>query len=198
MNLKEALELRRSYYAIGNASPVSDKQLQELVEFAATHVPSAFNSQSSRLVLLLGEAHTKLWNIVKDTLRPIVPPSAFPKTEEKIDNCFAAGHGTVLFFEDQEVVAGLQKQFPAYAENFPVWSEHTSAMHQLATWTLLRESGLGASLQHYNPLIDKSVRTAYDLPDTWKLVAQMPFGNPLAAPGEKEFKPISEKVRVIR
>ena len=44
---------------------------------------------------------------------------AFAKTEEKIDNSFACGYGTVLFFEDQTVVKGLQEAFPSYQENFP-------------------------------------------------------------------------------
>ena len=45
------------------------------------HVPSAFNSQSTRVVLLLGESHKKLWQIVKDALKRIVPAEAFVKTE---------------------------------------------------------------------------------------------------------------------
>jgi len=56
-----------------------------------------------------------------------VPGEAFAKTEEKIDNSFACGYGTVLFFEDQKVVKGLQEAFPSYQENFPGWSLQTSA-----------------------------------------------------------------------
>lgn len=102
------------------------------------------------------------------------------------------------FFEDTDVVRGLQQQFPAYAGNFPVWSEQTSAMHQLAVWTMLEDAGLGASLQHYNPLIDDEVRKRWSLPGEWKLVAQMPFGTPAGEPGEKTFKPLDERIRVFR
>ena len=115
-----------------------------------------------------------------------------------IEHSFAAGYGTVLFFEDTDVVRGLQQQFPAYAGNFPVWSEQTSAMHQLAVWTMLEDAGLGASLQHYNPLIDDEVRKRWSLPGEWKLVAQMPFGTPAGEPGEKTFKPLDERIRVFR
>ena len=94
---------------------------------------------------------------------------------------------TILFFEDRSIVEGLQKQFPTYHENFPTWSQHTSAMHQLAIWTMLEDKGLGASLQHYNPLIDEDVRSTWHLPETWQLIAQMPFGTPVAEPGGKEL-----------
>lgn len=193
----EALKHRRTYYGITNQSPISNKQIEELVDFAVTHVPSAFNSQSTRVVLLLGENHRKLWQIVKDTLRKIVPAEAFKATEAKIDGSFACGYGTVLFFEDQTVVKGLQDMFSAYKDNFPVWSSQTSAMHQLAIWTLLEDAGLGASLQHYNPLIDEEVRRTWNLPESWSLIAEMPFGLPVSEPGEKEYKPLADRVKVF-
>lgn len=195
---KQALESRRTYYAIGSESPVSDEKIEEVVKFAVKNVPSSFNSQSTRVVLLLGENHKKLWNITKDILRKIVPAEAFKSTEEKIDNCFLAGHGTILYFEDQDVVKGLQNSFPSYADNFPVWSQQTSAMHQLAIWTMLEDLGFGVNLQHYNPLIDEEVAKEWSIPATWKLIAEMPFGNPLGEPGEKQFKPIEERVKVFK
>lgn len=71
---------------------------------------------------------------------------------------FKAGYGTVLFFEDQSIVKSLQEQFALYADNFPIWSQQTSGMHQLVVWTALEGEGLGATLQHYNPLIDDEVK----------------------------------------
>ena len=183
----EALEHRRSYYSIGSDSPVLDEEVVHIVRTAVKNVPSAFNSQSTRIVLLLGDEHKKLWDIVKSTLKQRIPSDAFAKTEAKIDGCLAAGHGTVLYFEDTAVVKNLQEAFPSYAENFPTWSQHTSAMHQFAIWTMLEDAGLGASLQHYNPLIDEEVRRTWNLPGSWMLIAEMPFGTPTAEPGEKEF-----------
>ena len=177
----EALEHRRSYYSIGNDSPVLDEEVVHIVRTAVKNVPSAFNSQSTRIVLLLGDEHKKLWDIVKNTLKQRISPEAFVKTEAKIDACFAAGHGTVLYFED-----------------FPTWSQHTSAMHQFAIWTMLEDAGLGASLQHYNPLIDDEVRRTWDLPESWMLIAEMPFGTPTAEPGEKEFQELSERIKIFR
>lgn len=62
-------------------------------------------------------------------------------------NSFNAGHGTVLFFEDQDVIAAMQKRAPAYEHHFPQWSGHASGMVQFIVWTALEQEGLGASLQ---------------------------------------------------
>ena len=138
---EEALEHRRSYYSIGSSSPVSDEELIRVVRQAVKHVPSAFNSQSTRIVLLLGDEHKKLWDIVKDTLKARILAEAFVKTEAKIDGCFASGHGTVLYFEDMSVVRGLQDAFPSYKDNFPTWAQHTSAMPE--DWMLIAEMPFG-------------------------------------------------------
>jgi len=195
---KEALAHRRSYYALSNRSLISDAEIEDMVKFAIKNIPSAFNSQSTRIVLLFGDQHTRLWNIVKEILRKMVPAKDFKTTENKIDTFFASGYGTVLFFEERTIVEGLQKSFPTYCEKFPLWSQQTSAMHQLAVWTMLEDAGFGASLQHYNPLIDKAVLKEWQLPETWELIAQMPFGVPLQEPVVKEFNPIEERVRIFK
>lgn len=193
-SFKDALKARRTFYQIDNNSTLSDKEIRDLIRFAVEYVPSAFNSQTTRVVLLTGRAHEKLWAIVKDTLRKLVPADAFARTEQKVDGSFACGYGTVLYFEDMSIVRGLQESFPAYKDNFPVWAEQTDAMHQLVIWTMLEDAGMGASLQHYNPLIDDEVRKTWNLPDDWKLIAQMPFGTPVAQPGPKEVISLDKRV----
>ncbi|PIE94035.1 nitroreductase [Bacillus fungorum] len=189
-----ALKERRTYYGINKEVQVSDERIKEIVEFAVKYTPSSFNSQTARLVVLFCEAHDKLWDITTETLRKVVGDGDFSGTQQKMDS-FKAGYGTVLFFEDEAIVKSLQEKFAAYAENFPIWSHQASGMHQLVVWTGLEAEGLGASLQHYNPLIDDEVKTEWNVPANWKLIAQMPFGNPTAAPGEKEFQPIEERVK---
>lgn len=193
----EAMAHRRSYYSIGSDSSVLDEEIVHIIREAVKNVPSAFNSQSTRIVLLLGDEHKKLWNIVKETLKARISAEAFAKTEAKIDGCFASGHGTVLYFEDTSVVKKLQEAFPSYKDNFPTWSQHTSAMHQFAIWTMLEDMGLGASLQHYNPLIDDEVRRTWNLPGDWMLIAQMPFGTPTGEPGEKVFEDLSKRIKIF-
>lgn len=195
---EEALEHRRSYYAIGSDSPVLDEEIVHVVREAVKNVPSAFNSQSTRIVLLFGDEHRKLWGIVKSTLKKRISAEAFVQTEAKIDGCFASGHGTVLYLEDTSVVKKLQDSFPSYKDRFPTWSQHASAMHQLAVWAMLEDLGLGASLQHYNPLIDEEVRRTWNLPEEWELVAEMPFGTPTGEPGEKEFEDLSKRIKIFR
>ncbi|MDR0891580.1 MAG: nitroreductase family protein [Mediterranea sp.] len=193
------LKNRRTYYAISGESPISDQAIEDIIRSAVKYVPSAFNSQSTRVVLLLGNSHRQLWDIVKKTLRKrVASDEAFARTEAKIDGSFASGYGTVLYFEDQTVVEGLQKSFPSYKDNFPGWSQQASAMHQLAIWTMLEEEGFGASLQHYNPLIDDEVRATWKLPETWKLIAQMPFGKPAQQPAEKEYSSVDDRIRVFK
>ena len=195
---EDALEGRRSYYNISSESPVADYEIVHVLHQVVKHVPSAFNSQTTRLVLLLGEEHTKFWNIVKNTLKKIVPDDVFVKTENKIDRSFASGYGTVLFWEDTEVVNKFMTTYPLYAENFKTWSQQTSGMHQFTVWTMLENLGFGASLQHYNPLVDEEVKHVWHLPKEWTLVAQMPFGMPTASPEEKTYKPLEERVKVFK
>lgn len=197
-NLKEALKHRRSYYVIGNQTTLPDDEIEEILDLAALHTPSAFNSQSSRMVLLLKNHHQRLWEIVKETLKNTISAAAFSSTEAKINKSFAAGYGTVLFFEDRSIVESLQKAYPLYHEKFPLWSQQTSGMHQLALWTMLEDAGFGASLQHYNPLIDEKVIAEWKLPEDWELIAQMPFGLPLEPPKKKEFNPLCDRVRVFK
>ena len=193
---KKMVENRRSYYAIDKKSPVSDQEIREIIEHAVKHVPSAFNSQSARVVLLLGENHDKLWEITRETLRKIVPADSFASTDAKIDG-FKNGYGTIMFFEDQTVIEGLQEQFSLYKDVFPVWSLQSSGMLQYTIWVTIEAAGLGASLQHYNPLIDDEVKAAWNLPEKWKLLAQMPFGTPVSEPGDKDFLPLDDRFKVF-
>lgn len=191
-----ALKKRRTQYALGKNLPLSQDATAELIREAIKHSPSSFNSQSSRAIVLFGAESEKLWDIAKEELRKIVPADAFEQTEAKIDS-FAAGAGTVLFFEDQNVVKGLQENFALYADNFPVWSEQAGGMAQLSVWSALANEDIGASLQHYNPLIDAEVAKAWNIPSSWKLRAQMPFGSNEQAFGDKVFMDDAERFKIF-
>ncbi|MBD8498040.1 nitroreductase family protein [Paenibacillus arenosi] len=196
-DLLKALKERRSIYGISKDHVVSDTRIEELVAEAVQHTPSAFNSQSARVVVLLGEQHDKLWNLTEDALRKVVPAENFTPTKEKMD-AFRSGYGTVLFFEDETVVKGLQEQFALYSDNFPIWSQQSSGMLQFVVWTLLDAEGFGATLQHYNPLIDAGIAEEWNIPSTWKLTGQMPFGKPTVTAGEKAFQPLDSRLKVFK
>jgi len=195
MSFLAHMKQRRTIYAIGKNVPLTADQIEDIIKDAVRNSPSAFNSQTSRVVTLYGASHEKFWNIVRETLRKVVPEDAFEKTNAKIDS-FAAGYGTVLFFEDQETVKSLQKQFALYAEHFPAWSEHSTGIAQFAVWSSLAEHHIGASLQHYNPVIDAEVAATFDIPESWKLRAELVFGSIEAPAGEKTF--LDDSVRFKR
>ncbi|MGE7780077.1 nitroreductase family protein [Peribacillus sp. NPDC097264] len=190
----QAIEDRRSYYGISKEAVVPNSRIKEVIDHAVQYSPTAFNSQSARVVVLTGESHDQFWDITKETLRKIVDEKDFKQTEDKMLS-FKNGYGTVLFYEDQSIVEHLQEQFKSYADKFPIWSNQSSGMLQFVVWTALEGEGFGASLQHYNPLIDEEVTKTWDLPRKWKLIAQMPFGKPTAEPGDKEIVPLDERVK---
>ena len=195
MSFLAHMKQRRTIYAIGQNVPITADKIEDIIKDAVRNSPSAFNSQTSRVVTLYGESHVKFWSIVRETLRKMVPESAFENTNAKI-NSFAAGYGTVLFFEDQDAVKSLQEQFPLYAEHFPAWSEHSTGIAQFAVWSSLAEQHIGASLQHYNPVIDDEVAATFDIPKNWKLRAELVFGSIEAPAGEKTF--LDDSIRFKR
>ena len=195
-DFSSAMKERRTFYGISPESKVSDERINEVIRDAILHAPSAFNSQSARVVLLLGNHHKKLWEITLEELGKIVPEERFQPTREKIDS-FASGYGSVLFFDDESIVKSLQENFPLYKDNFPIWAQQANGMLQYLIWTSLVIEGFGASLQHYNPLIDDAVKKQWDITKSWKLIAQMPFGVPVHPPDEKSFLPIEERFMVF-
>lgn len=195
--LQKLAEKRRSIYALSNQLPVSNDEIVNLVEHAVLHTPSAFNSQSTRIVVLFGEDHKKLWDITEEALKVIVgDDEKFQGTKDKIAG-FRAGAGTVLFFEDKGVVRNMQEAAPLYADKFPIWAHQTNAMHQYVIWTALASIDVGANLQHYNPVIDQRVADAWDIAEDWELNAQMVFGAIEQPAGDKAFQPLDKRMKVF-
>lgn len=203
MSFLEELKNRRTIYALGRNTEVSDEKIVEVIKEAVRQSPSAFNSQTTRVLILLNDEVTSFWNeMVANDLEATmkeqgVPEEAIAGTKEKLAN-FATSKGTVLFFEDQDVVKGLQEQFALYADNFPIWSEQASGISTVNAWTALSaELGLGANLQHYNPVVDASVMAKYGVPANWKLRGQLNFGSIEAPAGEKEFMNDEDRFKVV-
>ena len=196
-DLQQLAEKRRSIYALSDNLPVSNDEIVNLVEHAILHTPSAFNSQSTRIVVLFGADHNKLWDITEETLKDIVnDEEKFQGTKDKIAG-FRAGAGTIMFFEDKGVVKKMQENAPLYADKFPIWAHQTSAMHQYVIWTALASIDIGANLQHYNPVIDQKVADAWNIAEDWELNAQMVFGAIEQPAGDKAFQPVEERMKVF-
>ncbi len=193
----DAVKQRRSIYGLSNEKIVPNEKIAEIVKGAVTHVPSPYNSQSTRVVVLFGQEHKTFWRLVLDELKKVTSPNRFLATQRKVEGSFASGYGTVLYFVDKSAVDELAAKFPLYADKFALWSQHSNAMHQYVIWTALEAEGLGASLQHYSPLVDDAVREKWNVPAEWQMVAQMPFGKPTQSPGDKELKSLDERVRIF-
>lgn len=194
----ELAKKRRSIYALGRKVDFSQDELVELITSVIKQAPSPFNNQTTRAMILFGNSHEKLWDIVAAALRQVVKDDdAFAKTQAKI-NGFKAAYGTVLFFTETQTVKDFEQNFSLYADNFQDWSEQAQGNAQYAVWTALAENDLGANLQHYNPLIDDAVREAFDVPASWRLRAEMDFGSIEAPAGDKDYLDDSERFRVFK
>lgn len=190
MNIIQSLSARRSYYNINKNLPVSEQELLDTIQKVTELVPDAFDMKSARVVVALGEKQDALWDAIYDAFGGKV-------AREKIDS-FKAGAGTVLYFYDEDVVKTMQEKFTLYADNFPVWANQANGMLQISIWSAFREMNIGASLQHYNPVIDDVVKEIFDVPQTYKLLAQMPFGGIVGEPDAKEKEDIGKRVRLVK
>ena len=195
MEYSDAIKIRRSQYALTNTIKVPEEKVVEVIKESIKHTPSPYNIQSTRAMVLLGENHKKLWQIVKEVLLEKIGAERFVATEEKINKNFLSGYGTILFFIDEAVV---KENAQKISKNFYGWANESAAMAQVAVWTGLSDLGLGASLQHYNPIIDQKTKAAFEIAENWKPISQMPFGDIIAEPKVKEFKDIDTLVKVKR
>ncbi|MDE8324989.1 nitroreductase family protein [Erysipelothrix rhusiopathiae] len=193
----EDLELRRYRYGLSKEAVLTEEEVIELVEASVQHTPSAFNAQTQRAVVLFGKHSDTFWDLTREALRKVAPEEGFENTVAKLES-FKQGQGTILYYIDTDVVKGLQDQFALYADNFPIWAEQENGMMQLVTWTALAGAGIGASVQHYNPLVDASAAEAFEIPSSWKLVAQMPFGKAIDEVQPKTHQDVKGKVKVFK
>ncbi|KAJ5492431.1 hypothetical protein N7453_010528 [Penicillium expansum] len=191
-SLLELVKARRTFYDLKGESPVSDDVIERIVQDSVLHVPSSFNTQTSRVVLLLKEEHKK--GLVA---AGHVPKEQFETATKPKLNSFRAAYGTVLFFVDFESLAPIKEKFAIYADKFDPFALESNAMSQYLVWTALQSEGFGANLQHYSPLIDEQIAKTWNIPASWKLDAQLVFGTPNSQPGEKAFAPIEDRYKVF-
>lgn len=193
----ELQKKRRSIYALGKNVDISKEEITDLIKNVVNESPTAYNSMSNRIVILWGEEHNKLWELVKASIKAVVSEEDYPSSEQKINCAFQSGIGTILFYEDRKTIEELKKKFPLYAESFPKYAQQSNGMSQYAVWTALAEKGIGASLQHYNELIEDKLREIFNIPSEWILISQMPFGSKEAAPNEKNYLSDDERFKVL-
>lgn len=92
--LIELAKNRRSYYPLSKDLAIPADKIQEIVKALLQEVPSSFNSQSNRVLVLFGADHEKLWDITTEVLKPIVPADSWEGTAGKM-GMFKGAAGTV-------------------------------------------------------------------------------------------------------
>lgn len=91
----QAVKDRRTIYQLNKEAPISDEKIVEIAKQIILDVPSSFNSQSARLVVLLNKEHDTFWDQVRDTLKPVVPEDQWESHTVPRLNGFKAAYGTV-------------------------------------------------------------------------------------------------------
>lgn len=94
ISFKEGIEHRRSIYQLEKRSPISDAKVKEICTSALKNVPSAFNAQSTRLVVLLKDHHDKFWSMLTEILKMHTPEEKWERTRGRME-MFGAAYGTV-------------------------------------------------------------------------------------------------------
>lgn len=194
MTYREAMEARRSIRSLSQGANVGREEVVTLIEQALTWVPSGYNMQAVRLLLLTGKEHQRFWHESFETLMEGKDEAARAKTRKKFDG-FAGGMGTVLFFDDMNTLAEVQGKMPKYAATMEEWMHHGQGMMQYGIWTGLVDLGLAVSIQHYNPIVDTLVAVNWKVPESWTLRAQMPYGGPKESPAPRQG--LSAKARYM-
>ena len=99
--LKDAVKNRRTIYGLNKKAPIDDKAIEEILRVAIKDVPSSFNSQSTRLVVLLGEQHEKFWDVVTEILKAHVPEEKWGHTGDRMKG-FRDAYGSVSSCKNKE------------------------------------------------------------------------------------------------
>lgn len=192
MNFTDMIKNRRSVYALSKTIPVFDNKVIQLINDSVRYAPDAFDMKSQRVVVVMGDKNIKFWDAVYDV---VSKASKGKFSRDRVDS-YCAGVGTILYFYDSSVVEETQKKYPLYASRFHDWVMQSNGMLQFAIWTGLATMGIGASLQHYNPIIDDMTQKMFDLPASWVLVAQMPFGGIAEFPKPKSGQDLSMRIKI--
>lgn len=196
MDYLDLVKTRRSNYNILNSlGDNTEEDIINLVETVTKHCPTPYNIQSNRAYILFGDKHRLFWDLVKEVLLEKIGEERFKKTKEKIESQFQSGYGTILIYEDTNVVDDYVEEFGQVAKSFvPQASGH----YQAQIWLGLKSMNLGSSLQHYNPIVDERVYEALGVQRHHRLIAQIPFGAYETEPDQKEFKNPEKMVKVLR
>lgn len=192
----DLLEKRRSIYALGTNSDYSKKDIETRIREVIKQVPTAFNSQTTRVVVLFDDANTKFWDHIYDVQKDVLEGEVWDMMSGIMTGA-KNGIGTILFFEDKDAV----EKMPAQGVRQEAYKQNNNANAQYAIWLALTEMDLGASIQHFNvgyeQGFDKGTKEMFGLPESYEMLAQMPFGSIEQEASEKEHIDTNIQVKVF-
>src|SRR5690625_4746051 len=181
----DLVEKRRSIYTIGTNSDYTKEEIAERIGDVRKEVRTAFNSQTTRGVVLFDEAKGKFWDHIYDVQKDVLGGDVWEMMSGTITGS-KNGIGTVLFFEDIDAV----KQMPAQGIRGETYKQNNNANAQYAVWLAFTEIYLVETLQNIKVIyvdgFDRVKKKIFDLPDSYEMLAQMPFGSIEQEAGEKD------------
>jgi hypothetical protein len=94
----EAVQQRRSVYGVTDEGIMSNDRIVEIANTVIQSCPSAWNMQSTRFLITLGQEHKHFWNTVITSAKPFVIENqgedAWKRNEDRFKS-FRAAYGTV-------------------------------------------------------------------------------------------------------
>ena len=148
------------------------------------------------MVVLFDEANEKFWNHIYDVQKELLEGEMWDMMSGIMTGA-KNGIGTVLFFEDLDAT----KKMPTQGTRTEAYKQNNNANAQYAVWLALAEMSLGASLQHFNvgyeQGFDKGTKEMFNLPESYEMLAQMPFGSVEQEIDEKEHIDTDVQVKVF-
>lgn len=139
---------------------------------AVQRVPSAFNAQPWRIVLLR-ERNAAFWDHIVDTLAARLEGDRRERYLRRAENLRYGGM-TLLIFEDAARATPRDGLSAGEARD---QAAQSIGMAQFALWLTITAHGLTTSLQHWHALIEDAALAFVRLPsEVFRLVAFMPVG----------------------
>jgi hypothetical protein len=94
----DAVKQRRSVYGVTDDIAMSDDRIVEIANTVIQSCPSAWNMQSTRFLITLGQEHKHFWDTVITSAKPFVVENqgedAWKRNEDRFKS-FRAAYGTV-------------------------------------------------------------------------------------------------------
>ena len=172
---RDLLGQRRSVRALQDG-PLPDGMLEALGS-AIDSTPAAFG-MSPWQVVLLHERRGMFWDVVERSFREHLTGEQLDRYLTRLDG-FRPAVVVAMVYEDLSVRERLVSERGLSSETGFDFALQGLGMVQLGMWLAATGFGLGASLQHWDWMVEAALAEFAGLPQAcFRLVSVMPFGHP--------------------